>query len=1318
MLHHNTHCTGCPWRITLTYLCALLFFWLYPLQIQAQSGYRFRHLTTKDGLATNTVWTILQDRTGFIWIGTNDGLYRYDGDQLTTIRRNFPEGRGRGNSVTCLAEDGREAMLWVGTDEGLFVWDTACDTLIQPQWDAETKTLLSGRINALLSDSTGQLSVAVNGRGVYRLQPDDTAPQLEFDQPDVQQLRTDDAGNLWLTTYSHGVIRHTPHSVPQTYFGQVPAILSALQTDDGTLWAGTYDGLYRLSADNDMPHKVELRHVEASSRLTVNDIIPYTDGRLCLATSDGLYIYSPDTGEAIQLKTDKHIDGALNSDYLNSLYIDREQTLWIASYFGGVNFLPAGNRNFLNYDFLNYRMPGRVVSAFAEDTQGRLWIGTEDCGLTCYIPATGEVYNFNPKEGPQTVPNYHNIHALLSADDRLYIGMSSGGMDILHLSTGQAEHLSTADGLQSNTIYSFCADRRGNVWIGTTRGLNRYRPDTRQLTAENDVPVQRINCMAEDARGNLWICGEDLGIYCKDADSGRWSDFRTGTGHSLPHTVYTLACVNQTLYIGTQDCGVYRYETDRDELVQLPLAGLDDQIVYRIVPDRYDLWISTGKGLLRYNIQDRTSVLYTTDHGLKSEEMNLNAGIRRHDGTLLFGSVSGLNGFHPDELVFNPHAPAVVLTRLYLNNTPTDVQTPGTPLSQSIQHTRRLVLDSRTISVSFRFAALSYTGSAHNRYRYRLAPFDREWIYTGADMPMASYTNLPAGNYEFCVTACNSDGVWNETGCHLSLTILPPWWATWYMKTLYAALFVLTLCALVLHLHRKHRKQLELLEARKSKELYDSKMEFFTHLIHEIRTPLTLILSPVDQLIKRSDSLPFHNELRMIRRNSHRLLELVNRMMDFRKLEAQAFNLNPTAIDLRGLLGQLCSDFVPATTAKSIVLHTSWPENGTCQVRADREALTKIIVNLLSNALKFTRTFIDVSLERDDANSCWLLAIQDDGPGIPEKELQLIFEPFYQVRTQMPSDYIGTGIGLSLVRDLTERSGGRVTVESEPGKGSTFRISLPVYEASSIPSAGQPCTSQTTVVVVEDNDDMRRFLVSILQTDYSVRDYPDARSAYEALGQCPADLVISDIMMPGMDGYAFCRTLKNDLSTSHIPVVLLTAKMTDTDRIEGLGNGADAYLTKPFSPEVLKAQLNSLLENRERIFRRFREEPSGRLVAPSHTGPDTDFVRRMDDIILHHLSDSNFSVATMLQEIGMSRTAFFIKIKAVSGMTFSDYVRIMRLKRAVELFNEGQSYIGDVAYKTGFSSPSYFCNCFKKQFGLSPTEYLRKQGIAVRSRDL
>lgn len=1292
----------------------------------AQDGFRFRHLTTSDGLADNTVWTVCQDRTGFIWLGTNDGLYRYDGSRLEAVRRNFLTDHGRGNAVASLAEDSVRRLMWVGTGAGLFAWNMECDTLMRPAWSQPARELLQADVSSVATDRSGRLLVAIAGRGVYRMGSGggdifNSEPEQLLAVSDAFDLQPAGGDSVRILTYNNGVWLYDGTSDPEICFSGVGGLISFLRDSDGTVWAGSYDGLWCQTPSDSVPRRIELREEPDVSRLTVNGIARRDSSTLCLATSHGLFLYSPSGGRSYQLKADIGVDGSLNCDYLNRLFFDREHTLWIATYFGGVNYLPAGNRNISSCDFLNYRIEGRVVSAFAEEADGTLWIGTEDGGLSRYEPSTGKVTNFNPKKQALKVPAFHNIHALMIHDGRLYVGMSTGAVDILHPASGRSSHLDISDGLLSNTVYSFGSDSAGNVWIGTTAGLNRYDPASGRLTAETGVPQKRINCIVEDSRGNLWVCGENLGVYCRQASDGRWTDFRGDDETAVPREVYTLAVDGDLVYIGAQNEGVFCYDTRLRKLSRLPVTGIDDQIVYRIVPYGKELWIATGRGLMRHSLRTGATEVYTTDDGLKTEQMNLNAGIRLHDGSLMFGTVAGLNGFHPDRLLFNPHEPEVVATHLYLNNEPVSVLSPDSPLECSLPFTRNLVIDSKYTSISIRFAALTYTGKAG--YLYRLEPFDKEWIEADGSSPVATYTNLPAGDYVFRVKARNSDGVWNEHGYSLDIKVLPPWWAAWYTKAACVlACIVMAVCGLML-LRRRHRKQLELLEARKTKELYDSKMEFFTHLVHEIRTPLTLIISPVEQLMARVDSLPFRKELQMVNRNSNRLLELVNRMMDFRKLEARGFELSPSEVDLRELTRQLCDDFEPSAAARGVALDLRLPDMAACNVMADREALTKMLTNLLSNALKFTRSRIAVELAAGADGSRWRLVVTDDGPGIAPEEQKRIFEPFYQVREQLPSDYIGTGIGLSLVRSLAERSGGSVSVDSAVGRGSTFTLDLPacggVVAPAAEPAAGAALTESSgpSVVVVEDNADMRDFLVSILQPDYSVRAYGDAASALRALNDAPADIVVSDVMMPGMDGYELCRRLKSNLPTSHVAVVLLTARTADADRIEGLGRGADAYLTKPFSPDVLKAQLASLLDNRRRILQRFRSEPDVRLSAPTRSEADAEFIRRMDEIIVSHMADSELSVATMLKELVMSRTAFFTKVKAVAGMTFTDYVRIMRLKRAAELFNSGNTYIGDVAYRTGFSSPSYFCNCFRKQFGLTPSEYIRRRGLSEHPAD-
>ncbi len=1291
--------------------------------IHAQDGFHFNHLTTKDGLTDSSVWLIYQDSEGFIWLGTNDGVYRYDGYKVEIIRRNFLHSSGRGHSVTALAEDSIRKHMWMGTECGLFVWDARTDSLKAYEWPEAYRELAGKYISALCMDDKNRLYISVEDQGVYVLDMQKETVQPLIPTPDIsltytRSIKQGNNGALWIiTNYNRVVCYRSEDNSAKQYGGQLPWLLSFCRDKYGTLWFGTFQGLYKQEPQDEQPQPVNLLSSKSESQLSVTDIVEYDEHTLAIASSDGLFFYDTWQQKAVQLKSDKRIAYTLNNDYLNALFLDREHTLWIATYFGGANYLPQGNRNFFTYDFLNYQMQGSVVSAFAEDRLGNVWIGTEDGGIACYNPLLQTVTNYNPKLSRQRVPNYYNIHALMADGDWLYIGMSNGGVDRLNIVNGEIEHWKggTRGSLSANHIYSFGKSHDYRVWVGTTEGLNYFDPTDGRIHTEPGGPAERVNGIMEDSLRNLWICGEKMGVWYKDTEN-TWHDFNKEYPELATRKTYSLAQDGHTVFIGTEDYGVYCYDLDTKQLIQVSHPETDNNIVYCIVPENGYLWISTDSGLIHYHLKTREAKFYSAVQDLKTEQMNLNAGIRLRNGTLLFGTLGGLNGFRTADLFSNRELPHTVLTKLYVNNSPVAVSAKDGLLKNTLTHTSHLTLNSSHSHVGIQFAVLSYSGVSQNRFRYRLEPFDSDWREVDATTPIAYYTNLPAGDYTFEVIGANSDGVWSQKSCTLSVTVLPPWWLTWYMKTFYVFLVIAFVVYSFHRLKKKHQEEIELLNAQQAKELYQTKMDFFTHLIHEIRTPLTLIIAPIELLLNSMKTGKERDSLLLVQRNSRRLLNLVNQLMDMRKLDNQAFSLHPETCDLKSILSKLCADFSVAAQAKGIRILCHWDEKKDARIWADEEALTKVFSNLFFNAMKFTKDLIEVSLSEE--NGQWIIAVKDNGQGIDKSVQQRIFEPFYQVKEQLPADYIGTGIGLTLVRKLVELSDGKVTVDSRIGVGSTFYVYLP---QATVTSEEEPLpeedkeediavpidNTKPSVAIVEDNEDMRNFLLSFLSSDFRTVGYPDAKTALDGLLQSPCDIVISDVMMPDMDGFTFCKHLKEDIATSHIPLVLLTAKNTNTDYVKGLDMGADVYLTKPFSPDVLKAQVFSLLKNRERVFSRYRENPMEYLIPPSGNNVDIEFLNRVNTIIEENLSNSDLSVQTMLKELGMSRTAFFLKIKAVSGLTFSDYVRTIRLKKAVQLFCEGNSYISEVSCLVGFSSPSYFCNCFKKQFHISPSEFIK-----------
>ncbi|HJH63228.1 MAG TPA: ATP-binding protein [Bacteroides mediterraneensis] len=1284
------------------------------------------HYTISDGLSNNAVYSIVQDTKGRMWFGTIDGLHSFDGNHIRVWRDNRVESLGA--CIYTILED--SMRLYVGSERGLSVFDLLTESFSDFQVRSEFGEGIHSSVSHVMRDHHHNIWISTAGQGVFRydllhktLHQYMAIGKVNCDF--VYYIMEDSFGTVWLATREGGISRYMPSQdmFQPVASGDVKDARVLFEDSAHRLWVGSgSDGLYLL--DREQGRLIQkIPPLSFNHPFQVRRIVEWQRNHLLLASDEGLTIYNILTGEVNVVRADnKHPEG-LNDNYLHELFIDRENALWIGTYFGGVNYVSSLQDNFLHYYKDNSQLDASIISVFAHADKDNLWIGTDDAGFF-YWDRHKQIFRaYQPLKG-KSGPTYHNIHALLQDGDKLFVGMYMGGLDILDLRTGVFKNYksdTSPHSLYSSEIYALYKDSRQKIWVGTTSGLNVYKPQSDDFERIYELHGASISYIFEDSQQNLWVCSLNRGVYCLNHRTGKWIHYfhqvkdERGT---LPTNQIITGCLDMQgeLWLGTDGDGLLRYDRKKDLFVRENLPA-HIRVVYKILPDKDKLWFTTNNGMFCYQSQTSSLKFYNKKDGLQENLFLPNSGIQLSDGTIMVGGVNGFNEFHPDKIQTDLQVPTVILTDFQMFNKPVIVGSKDSPLKVSITYADRLILDHSHSMFSFSVATLSYINTSKNRYRYRLKGFEKDWTET-SNAPHVTYTDLPAGSYVFQVSASNSDGVWNENAISFPIKVLPPWWASSYMIAGYVLLGLACLVYSYYRINRIHRRRMTLLTIKKDREIYQSKIEFFTNVMHEIRTPLTLILAPLEHVMKSSgtvkDVLP---QLQVIERNAERLLTLVNQLMDFRKVESGGMNVILAETNVKTLLMNVYQRFQLSADMKHIKISLTMPEEP-CYARIDQEAFTKVISNLLSNALKFTDTYIGVDLLIVSDRKLEV-RVRDNGRGIDVKEQGKIFSPFYQVPDKTSSERVGTGVGLSLVKKLVDLMHGSLTLESELGAGSTFIVcfdrlvhkgeedleKIPSQEVRGEDNADMP-EGQYRILIVDDNQDLREYLLQLLSVHYQVFYAVNGKDAWEQISQNMPDLIISDVMMPVMDGIQLCHHVKSNLSTSHIPVVMLTAKASSEDYVEGLENGADVYLEKPFSGDVINAQIASIFRNRERLKKEFKTKPMVASVSISKL--DTLLIDKISKIVEKRMTDSDFTVDVLAQEVGISRSGLFTKIKAISGMTPNDYIRLIRLKKAAYLLAEEGVSSSEACFRVGFSSPSYFAKCFQAQFGIAPAEFRKK----------
>lgn len=1316
-------------RTILKFFFSLCIAAALPVYAQNAVHYYFRTMDIRDGLSQNTVYQILQDRKGFMWFGTKDGLNRYDGISFRVYKK---ENSGLGkNFITALYED-HEGNIWIGTDGGVFIYDPMLDSFTAFHTASDKGTVIRDFVTMIGSDADNNIWMSVENQGLFCYEYDKKKLRNYLHESGLANVTRFwmNGNTCWLALYADNLYyAKTGFEVPLQPFKDADG--NEIFKGDIINWQvnGPHNCVYVASLNGLTEINLTTGKTRRLLDVYCRSLQFRLDDELWAGTESGLYIYNLANDKMTHLTVPGQDDSyALSDNAIYSLCRDRENGMWIGSYFGGVNYYPYQWTYFEKfYPRDDLRHFGRRVREICESNDGTLWIGTEDKGLFNFDPASGKL---EPFEHPAI---YKNVHGLCLDGDDLWVGTFSGGLNRMNLRTGQVRHYAKGESENSmiaNDAFAICRTTTGDVWIGTTSGLLKYNRTTDDFTRIPRLRNMFTYDILEDFNGNLWFATFSNGVFCYNVRSRQWRNYRfdENDSTSLPYNkvISIYEDSKKQLWFMTLGEGFCRYNPETDNFTRYDMSkGFPSNTIYKMIEDkRGNLWITSNYGLVCFNPETESRHVYTTANGLLSNQFNFQSGYSDKKGRIYLGSINGFIVFDPETFVENTFLPPVVITDFFLFNKRLSVGSPDSPLKKSITCSDEMELDADQNSFSFQVAALSYQAPEMNRLEYKLEGFDREW-YTVGRNSIINYSNLPYGSYTLRIKGSNSDGKWNETERVLDIRIRPPFYLSIWAYAVYVALALCSLAVVIIYFRKrtlqKHQQAMDKFEREKERELYAAKIDFFTNVAHEIRTPLTLIKSPLENVLtSQAVSNDIREDLETMELNTNRLLDLVNQLLDFRKTETQGFQLNFVECDVSGLLQKTYKRFKSLAREKGLVLTIEDPENLYASV--DREGLTKIISNLLTNAIKYAKTYIRIRLYSEDEKL--LLSVCNDGLVVPVEMREEIFKPFIQYKTGALRSVPGTGIGLALARSLAELHEGTLCMEDSL-ESNGFLLSLPLQHAQTVTmelrepviaeelveenDAGPVCKQlRYTLLVVEDNLEMQAFVVKQLMPDYHVLTAMNGVEALKVLKEHTVNLVVTDIMMPEMDGLELCEHLKSELDYSHIPIILLTAKTTLQAKIEGMKLGADVYIEKPFSVEYLKVCVTNLLNNREKLRASFVNSPFVQTGSMAMTKADETFLKTLKEVVIANMQNPDFCLDDMAGLLNMSRSSLNRKIKGILDMTPNDYIRLERLKKAAQLLKEGECKINEVCYMTGFNTPSYFTKCFQKQFGILPKDFAAK----------
>jgi len=1346
---------------------------------QNEHYYNFSKLDTYTGLSNNQVNAILKDQDGFLWFGTLSGLNRYDGYSYRVFRKNYNDSASLpDNSILSLYEL-PGGKMWVSTTGGACIYNSSTEKF-DPDNNGYLQSLglPSGSVSNIVKGNAGRYWFLYNNLELYSYSDTDkkatslrqklnvnslgrissinetkdgklwlvsqngflqeydmNSNKIIFSGTVIQHLNqenkpfnlfADTDGDIWLWAFNSGVFLFHPedHSIRQFNENSFPSRLNSnlvrqiVQDNKGLIWVATdHGGVNLIDKKNNFNVSYLLNDPQdprSPGQNSIRTMYKDNDGIIWLGSAKQGISYL--NSNIVLFPLYRHLESNIMSlpyDDVNRFVEDKSGNLWIGTNGGGLIFFDRKLHTFKQYlhDPNNKNsLSNNVIKSMCIDHENVLWIGTYFGGLNSFDGKKFNHYGHSDNDS-SSLANDNVWEIFEDTEQHLWIGTLGGGLDILNRETNRFEHIRYKGALPDlgpfNYISAILQDKKGNLWVGSTGGIAVFEKGKttqdfyQQSHDKGHLSNNNILCFLEDSKGRIWA-GTREGLNLFDEKTKQFQIFTTSD-------------------------------------------GLPDNMILNILEDNHQtLWISTPNGLCNAIPKQGKAGLgfsiisYDDANNLQNREFADNAALKTRAGELVFGGPSGFNIINPDKIQPPVYRPKIVLTGLQILSksvAPGELINNRVLLQQSLSRLQSIGLKYKENVFTIEFASLGFGHSIQDKYAYILEGFNTGWLYADGNLRRATYTNLGPGHYTFKVKVLNRDGVWSDEKT-LQIDIEPPFWRTNIAYIIYALLLAgLLLLARRITLDRIHMRyevQLQRNEAERAHSLEQLKTKFFTNVSHEFRTPLTLVISPLDRLIKQSTDEEQKKQLNLVQRNAKRLLSLVNQLLDFRKLEVQEMKLHPAIGDIIGFSKDICHSFMDIAEKKNIRFSFS-SDIDSLEIYFDKDKIEKILFNLLSNAFKYTHDNGTVSVNlaynppaNNEDEGTLAIEIKDTGIGIPAGMQERIFERFFQ--TDVPQSMVnqGSGIGLAITKEFVRLHKGIITVKSEPEQGTSFTVLLPakrIYDPSArtavslapaeeeeveqiIPAETQKSGRKKTILVVEDNEDIRFYLKDNLKGGYKVEEATNGKEGWEKVKQLYPDLVVSDIMMPLMDGVELARKIKTETQTAHIPVILLTAMGSEEKQLEGLKVGVNDYITKPFTFEILASRIRNLLSQQELLQKRFQKQIEVNPAEVTITPVDEIFLKQALEIVEKNMDNEGFSVEDFSRDMYMNRATLYRKIMSLTGKAPADFIRLVRLKRGAQLLAKSGRSIAEIAYEVGFRDPKYFSRAFKEEFGVQPSKYV------------
>ena len=1328
--------------------------------VVAQS-YQFKHLEVSDGLSNNSVNTICKDRDGFMWFGTATGLNRYDGYTFKIYQHaeNDPESLPD-NYITDIVEmpDGR---FWINTARGYVLFDKEQDCFITDV-TGFMKNLESGGVpEQVFVDREGNTCLSVAGEGCYRYKEGGKATffsYVEHSLPEYGVTQIAECSDGLLLIYNTGLLVCLDHATLaiKWKFDEIKKYIPAGKTiefslfvdRDNCIWAYSLMGIWAYDCGT-KSWRTDLTAIWSSRPdVIIHAVAQDIEGRIWVGKDyDGIDVFEKETGKVTSLVAHDDNGRSLSHNTIYDLYADRDGIMWVGTYKKGVSYYSESIFKFNMYEWGD-------ITCIEQADENKLWLGTNDHGILLWNRFTGKAEPFW-RDAERQLPN-PVVSMLKSKDGKLWVGTFNGGLYCMNGSQVRSYKEGVGNALASNNVWALVEDDKGRIWIASLGGgLQCLEPSSgtfETYTSNNSALLEN------NVTSLCW--GDDNTLFFGTANQGvGMMDMRTREIKKVQGQSGSMKMSNDAvnhvykdsrglIWIATRE-GLNVYDVRRHLFLDLsPVAEAKGSFIAAITEDQErNMWVSTSRKVIRVTVASDgkgsylfDSRAYNSEDGLQNCDFNQRSIKTLHNGIIVIGGLYGVNVFAPDHIRYNKMLPNVMFTGLSLFDEAVKVgQSYGgrVLIEKELNDVENVEFDYKQNIFSVSFASDNYNLPEKTQYMYKLEGFNNDWLTLPLGVHNVTFTNLAPGKYVLRVKAINSDGYVGMKEATLGIVVNPPFWMSWWAYLLYAiGLVVVFFLARYRMLKRErekfHLQQIEN-EVAKNEEINNMKFRFFTNVSHELRTPLTLIISPLEGMLKETTDELQSTRLQLMYRNAQRLLHLVNQLLDFRKGEMSTHQLSLSEGDIISYVHSVCNSFLLMADKKHIQF-SFFSGIDTFSMAFDADKVGKIVMNLLSNAFKFTPEGgrVTVMIEHVAGTPDMLeIKIADTGIGISDVDKEHIFERFYQADHKGVEETTGNGIGLSLVRDFVTLHEGEVKVFDNIGTGSVFVIQFPVKHVETQvqlpPETGisigeeedkeiKEETREETerkdfplLLIVDDNEDFRIFMRYSLELQYRVKLAVNGNEAWEMMQEELPDLVISDVMMPQMDGNELCRLIKQDKRTAHIPVILLTARQNTEAKLEGLQTGADDYVTKSFNMTILVLRIRKLIE-----LSRYHRVTQGMIdPVPSEiviTSLDEKLIEKAIKYVEDNMSRTELSVEELSRELGMSRVHLYKKLLQITGKTPIEFIRVIRLKRAAQLLRESQLHVSEVAFEVGFNNPKYFSRYFKDEFGVLPSVYQEKEG--------